>query len=705
MDPDQGGRSYLFGPFRLDAAERLLLRDNRPVPLTPKVFDLLEILVSRHGHLVEKEALQTALWPDSFVEEGGLTRCVSVLRRVLGDADQAYIETVPKRGYRFTADVTDAAPASASPRARRPGVVSWRPATIVGGMVVVVSALAHFAVRTPDTTLRPSSGPIHRQLTFTGKEGTPTLSPEGSRIAYVSYQSPNRHVIVRERDGGPPLVVFSAPEAGSLRWSPDGTALLFWARGDGKDGLYFASTSGGTASRIAPNLAVAAWSPDGSTIAMARPLVGQISLRNRQGVQKSVISLTEARRWISDIDWSAATGLLLVVTNDPQGQYTIWTVRPDGTGQTRILADTAKISTARWDRSGRAVYYHRQVAQTSSVYKLALGDPAAAKTEPAALMTGLETDGAFGMSGDGRRLVYARAPYSSSLWMVDLPVTGEVRTRALTDGTWRTERPRFSPDGKRILFTVGHEDRANLYTVPVDGGAPAQLTFMDAFNGAGVWSDDGRSIAFVSTAGGGPQVWRIPADGGTPSRVSAAPVSDSFQLAWGPGKEVLVHQPGNRTFLALDPATRRTRPMFGDGSVGWIFSPVFSPDGGRVAVGWSRAPDFGLWLFDLGDGTARRVTKDAMLPIGWSSDGASIYVIDGKRSASRDLAVDGGETITDAVVRRVFLNGRIEPVVTLPFAEVGGIAISPDGRRLVCSVYATSSDVWLVEDFDVSDRR
>lgn len=705
MDRKPSGRSYLFGPFRLDAAERLLLRGDRPVPLTPKVFDLLVILVSHHGHLVEKDALQTALWPDSFVEEGGLTRCVSVLRKALDDVDQAYIETVPKRGYRFTAEVTDADQTSAPRRSPRGTFVSWRSAAIVVGTVVAVSALAYFAVPAPGTTPPASPGPVHRQLTFTGKEGTPALSPEGSRIAYVSYQSPHRHVVVRERDGGQPRVVFTAPEAGSLRWSPDGTALLFWARGDGKDGLYFVSTSGGTASKIAPNLAVAAWSPDGATIAMARPLVGQISFRTRQGAQRSVITLTDARRWISDIDWSAATDLLLVVTNDQQGRYTIWTVRPDGTEQTRILVDTDEISTARWDRSGRAIYYHRRVAQTSSVYKLVLSDRTPAKAEPAVLMTGLETDGAFGMSEDGRRLVYARAPYSSSLWMVDLPATGEVKTRALTDGTWRAERPRFSPDGRRILFTVGHEDRANLYTVPVDGGGPAQLTFMDAFNGAGVWSDDGRSIAFVSTAGGAPQVWRIAADGGTPSRVSAAPVSDSFQLAWGPGKEILVHQPGNRTFLALDPATRRTRSLFGDGSVGWIFSPAFSPEGGRVAVGWSRTPDFGLWLFDLRDGTAHRVTKDAMLPLGWSSDGASIYVIDGKRSASRDLAVDGGETITDAVVRRVFLNGRIEPVVTLPFAEVGGTAISPDGRHLVSSVYATSSDVWLVEDFDLSGRR
>src|SRR5262249_39568910 len=105
--PDVAKPSYMFGPFRLDLAEHLLLRDGQPVPLTPKVFNLLTILVENNGHLIEKETLVKELWPDSFVEEGNLNRCVSVLRKALngGSAGQAYIETVPKRGYRFVADV------------------------------------------------------------------------------------------------------------------------------------------------------------------------------------------------------------------------------------------------------------------------------------------------------------------------------------------------------------------------------------------------------------------------------------------------------------------------------------------------------------------------------------------------------------------------------------------------------------------------
>jgi TolB-like protein/DNA-binding winged helix-turn-helix (wHTH) protein len=95
---------YEFGPFRLEPAERKLLHGNEIVVLTPKAFDTLVLLVRNSGHLLEKDELIRALWPDSFVEEGNLTNNISLLRKALGD-DPAYIETVPKRGYRFVGAV------------------------------------------------------------------------------------------------------------------------------------------------------------------------------------------------------------------------------------------------------------------------------------------------------------------------------------------------------------------------------------------------------------------------------------------------------------------------------------------------------------------------------------------------------------------------------------------------------------------------
>jgi len=104
----QSQHLYEFGPYCLDTTERLLLRDGVPVALTPKAFETLVVLVERRGCLVGKDELMDALWPESNVEESNLTNNVWTLRKTLGKGPngQPYIETVPKRGYRFVAGVT-----------------------------------------------------------------------------------------------------------------------------------------------------------------------------------------------------------------------------------------------------------------------------------------------------------------------------------------------------------------------------------------------------------------------------------------------------------------------------------------------------------------------------------------------------------------------------------------------------------------------
>ena len=98
---------FKFGCFRLDPAEHLLLRDGEPVPLEPKVFETLLVLIRHAGRLVGKDELMQTVWPDSFVEESNLTRNISVLRKALNRNDRGpqYIETVPKLGYRFVGEV------------------------------------------------------------------------------------------------------------------------------------------------------------------------------------------------------------------------------------------------------------------------------------------------------------------------------------------------------------------------------------------------------------------------------------------------------------------------------------------------------------------------------------------------------------------------------------------------------------------------
>jgi DNA-binding winged helix-turn-helix (wHTH) protein/tetratricopeptide (TPR) repeat protein len=104
---DYPKRVFAFSAFRLDATERLLLRADVVVPLTPKAFDLLLALVEQPGRLLEKDTLLKLIWPDSFVEEKNLADNISRIRKALGEGEngEKFIETVPKHGYRFVAEV------------------------------------------------------------------------------------------------------------------------------------------------------------------------------------------------------------------------------------------------------------------------------------------------------------------------------------------------------------------------------------------------------------------------------------------------------------------------------------------------------------------------------------------------------------------------------------------------------------------------
>jgi TolB-like protein/DNA-binding winged helix-turn-helix (wHTH) protein/Flp pilus assembly protein TadD len=166
--PEKTKSFFDFGRFRLDSIERVLLADGHPVSLTPKAFETLLELLENSGHILEKDELLKRVWPDTFVEEGTLVQNISTLRKVLGDAPDgsAYIETIPRRGYRFAGAVckTDFEPGSEENfppvpivTARRAGRRSW----IVGLSIAAVSFVTLFLLR---ERIWPRSDPAPKKI-------------------------------------------------------------------------------------------------------------------------------------------------------------------------------------------------------------------------------------------------------------------------------------------------------------------------------------------------------------------------------------------------------------------------------------------------------------------------------------------------------------------------------------------------------------
>src|SRR4030095_3350623 len=285
---------YQFGPFSVDAAERVLSRDGRPIALPPKAFDLLLVLVENSGHLLEKDELMQRLWPDTFVEEANLPNNISLLRKALAtDKDHPYIETVPRRGYRFVADVEESSSqqdeliiaertrvsleqeeefdeVAADLKPEVPTTLSWHRrfpisksmtlALVAVAVVLAVGSLAlySFFVRSRGekrkaATLAPFQQMEIKRVAASGKAKGAAISPDGRYIAYVQDEGGLQSIHLTQVDTSSSVVI-RPPTNAVYAWpifSPDGRSLYYTAWGkDVPGGLYRSAVLGGIPQKV-----------------------------------------------------------------------------------------------------------------------------------------------------------------------------------------------------------------------------------------------------------------------------------------------------------------------------------------------------------------------------------------------------------------------------------------------------------------------
>jgi DNA-binding winged helix-turn-helix (wHTH) protein len=254
---EQTKHFYEFGPFRFDLEEHTLWRDGRPVPLPPKAMETLFLLLRNAGRLVDKDKLMKEVWHEAFVEEGNLNKNIFLLRKTFGqwDGGRVYIETVPKRGFRFVAPVEDL-PAGQSedtgateisvtplpiegkneaPRhaSRFISLIFGLVILAVGGMVIVWSKLNNSLPKIVSA----------KQITNDGLPKTSGPVSDGSRIYFGEFSGGRNILKEVSKTGGetveiqtsvpdPLIEDFSQEDsqllvqAGRDQWNPEGSA--FW---------------------------------------------------------------------------------------------------------------------------------------------------------------------------------------------------------------------------------------------------------------------------------------------------------------------------------------------------------------------------------------------------------------------------------------------------------------------------------------------
>jgi len=285
---------YEFGPFRLDPAEHLLLRDGQPLPLRPKVFDILLVLIENRGHLIEKDELMQKIWPQQFVEEGNLNKNISMLRQALGDGSEqrqltsgAGLKRTPivSPDGRYIVFASDADGPLHLWRMELDGSKSIQLTKGEGGEnYPCFSPDGRWVVYTQvkDWTLWkvPFDGGAPVRLTDTFSKG-PSVSPDGKLLAYYYREKePDAKwkIMVSTFSDASSFKVFDVPRSDfqslNIVWTPDGRALTYEAVNEGVSNIWRQPLDGGRPVQLtdfnSDYISYFAWSADGKRLACIR---------------------------------------------------------------------------------------------------------------------------------------------------------------------------------------------------------------------------------------------------------------------------------------------------------------------------------------------------------------------------------------------------------------------------------------------------
>ncbi|MEZ5356722.1 MAG: winged helix-turn-helix domain-containing protein [Bryobacteraceae bacterium] len=686
---------HQFGTCVLDTDKRQLSRAGQSVPLAPKTFDLLLLLVDSGGRALSKAELIKSLWPDTFVEEANLSFQISTLRKTLAD-DGVRIETVPKYGYRFTGDLvpTSQPQATAPPPARR---FHW---AILAAVVITAGAgLAFMGLRSDGGGSTPYRAvPL---TAFPGIQAKPSLSPDGSQVAFA-WNGPNEDnfdIYVKLVGPGEAVRLTVNPARDySPAWSPDGKQIAFLRSVDGQRAVLFVmpALGGGLERKVADieqppirHSSVLSWSPDSRYVVAATRFRenepwGIWRLPLEGGPPERLTTAGTSFPFDSAPAFSPDGKSLAFIRILASNRNEIW-IRNSNADTRRVWSEGAAITTVAWVDNRRLVYSGGSVGGDVE-HGVRMVEPDSGK--PPWNPGFGEGANAVSVARNGN-LVYARHHFDVNLWRFDLTTPSAVRQR-LAPSSYQNWTPAYSPDGRKIAFASTRSGLEEVWVADADGSHPVQVTRIGSGHAANPrWSPDGLSLVFNSWSPRS-DLFVVTLSGGSVKRLTDDP-RDELEPVWSrDGK--WIYCGSNRTGrLELYRLPAAGGPLVQITRNGGLHAEE-SSDGEWIY--YSKDPYFptSIWKIPRGGGEETRVIEDVSYSTNFVPTAKGIYFVSGER---RDH-----HTRTTALEFYDFSNGsrKIITRIEKPFAF--GLTLSPDGRSLVHPlVDQSSSNLMLVENF------